>query len=270
MVKTFVLADEALNNYGFWLPMSGADLKQFERNPIMLWMHHRSWRGTKDEILPIGTWANIRIEDGKLLADAVFDQEDDFALAIESKVEAGVIRMASLGLQVLATSTEPKWIKPGQTSETPTKWRVREASIVDIGANNNACALVLYEGDEMINLADPSIPCPIPLLQLSGINNNSNQSSMKKILSFLNLADTAQEDEVLIKIQEQAQELVRLKAENTRLAGDLKNLEDASKQLKEQEITGMLDAATTDGRIDAKTAKCGSSFSTKILLTPKR
>ena len=252
MAKTFVLADEAVNNYGFWLPMDGADLKQFKRNPIMLWMHKRAWRGTKDEILPLGYWENIRIEDGKLLADAVFDQDDDFALAIESKVEAGVIRMASLGLQVLATSTEPKWIKPGQTSETPTKWRVREASIVDIGANNNACALVLYEGDEMINLADPSIPCPIPLLQLSGINNNSNQSSMKKLISFFNLADTASEDEVLAVIQVQARELATLKEENPRLAAQVLSLEDARRQTKERDIATLLDAATQDGRIEAK------------------
>lgn len=251
MAKTFVLADEALNNYGFWLPMSGADLKQFERNPIMLWMHHRSWRGTKDEILPIGTWDNIRIEEGKLLADAVFDQEDEFAVVIENKVDAGIIKMASLGLQILTTSNESQWIKPGQTRETPIKWRVREASIVDIGANDNSVMLAIYEGEELLNMSDTAKDCPVPILQLADTDIQTNTITMKKLISFFALAAAAQEEEVLAMVQKQADDIARLTGENTTLAAQVSKYEDEHKQQVQHEITMLLDAAVQDGRIDA-------------------
>jgi len=104
-MKTFILTDESLNTYGFWLPLSGAQLDQFRRNPIMLWMHNRAWRGTKDDILPIGRWDNIRIEKGKLLADAFFDENDEFAAAIADKVENNILRMASCGIKVIERSS---------------------------------------------------------------------------------------------------------------------------------------------------------------------
>ena len=251
MAKTFVLADEALNNYGFWLPMSGADLKQFERNPIMLWMHHRSWRGTKDEILPIGTWDNIRIEEGKLLADAVFDQDDDFAAVIENKVEAGIIKMASLGLQILTTSNESQWIKPGQARETPIKWRVREASIVDIGANDNSVMLAIYEGEELLNLSDTAKDCPVPILQLADTDIQTNTITMKKLISFFALAAAAQEEEVLAMVQKQADDIARLTGENTHLATLVSKHENDRQEQKRHQTTMLLDAATQDGRIDA-------------------
>ena len=251
MVKTFVLADEALNNYGFWLPMSGADLKQFERNPIMLWMHHRSWRGTKDEILPIGTWANIRIEDGKLLADAVFDQEDEFAVVIENKVDAGIIKMASLGLQILTTSNESQWIKPGQTRETPIKWRVREASIVDIGANDNSVMLAIYEGEELLNMSDTAKDCPVPMLQLADTDIQTNTITMKKLISFFALAAAAQEEEVLAMVQKQADDIARLTGENTTLAAQVSKYETDRQERMQHQTATLLDSAIQDGRIDA-------------------
>lgn len=251
MARTFILADENLNNYGFWLPMSGADLKQFKRNPIMLWMHNRPFRGTRDEVLPIGTWENIRIENGQLLADAVFDQNDDFALQIESKVEAGIIRMASPGIHVIASSKDEKYLKPGQSRETPTKWRVREASIVDIGGSDHAMMLALYnEDDELINLSDNSQRWPLMELSEQSSINNKNQP-MKKLISFFKLADTAQEDEILLKAEEQAQELVKLQGEKTELETKVKTLEDARATEQKQHIANLLDAAVKDGRIDA-------------------
>src|ERR1035437_2291091 len=107
-MKTFVLTDESLNCFGFWLPLSGAILDQFEKNPLMLWMHHRPWRGTKDEVLALGTWSNIRKDKSKgaILADSSFDQNDDFAGQIESKVEGDIYRMASLGIRIVETSTD--------------------------------------------------------------------------------------------------------------------------------------------------------------------
>lgn len=193
MAKTFVLSDESLNSYGFWVMTSGIVLTQFKKNPIMLWNHNRTWRGTTDEILPIGKWENIRVEDGKLMADAVFDQNDDFAKKIEAKVEAGIINMCSIGIDILTDSEDKAHLKPGQTRRTVLKAKLREVSICDIGANDNA--LALYDADgKIINL---SAGGEIPVKLLSTNLNNK----MKQIALVVGLSEQANEAEILTAIQ---------------------------------------------------------------------
>jgi phage head maturation protease len=102
--KTFILSDESINTQGFRVLTNGIRLDEFRKNPIMLWNHNSSWRGTKDEQLPIGRWDNIRVEGGKLLADAVLDDGDDFAKEIARKVDKGIINMCSIGFAVIEQS----------------------------------------------------------------------------------------------------------------------------------------------------------------------
>lgn len=249
-MKTFVLTDESLNSYGFWLPLSGAVLDQFRKNPIMLWMHNRAWRGTKEEVLPIGYWDNIRIEKGKLLADAIFDEGDDFATQIGDKVEAGVLRMASCGIKVIETSTDPKWLKPGQTWETPTKWSLREASIVDIGSNDNALSLVFYdEKDELINLSDN--PSAVPLKKIDTNTDTKTETSMKNLLKLMNLAETDGEDKAISAYQALADKLSAAETAKTTAEGKLAAYETADKTRRQDEMKTLLDGAIREGRIDA-------------------
>ena len=77
---TFVLHDESVNTYGFRMLTSGANLEEFKKNPVMLLNHD-------DYSLPIGRWENIRVEGGKILADAVFDEGDARAAEVKRKVE---------------------------------------------------------------------------------------------------------------------------------------------------------------------------------------
>ena len=42
MAKRIVISDESVNCYGTWVKTEGADISQYERNPVLLWMH---WRG---------------------------------------------------------------------------------------------------------------------------------------------------------------------------------------------------------------------------------
>jgi hypothetical protein len=238
--KTFVLADESLNSYGFWLKMDGADIEQFQRNPIMLWMHSRSWRGTRDEVLPIGTWENIRIEDGKLLADAVIDTEDEFAAALAKKVEKGIIRMASVGITVVETSSAPENLKPGQTRETVTKWKVREASLVDMGANDNAISLAFYDTDgNPIELNAGKGDCPVNLVQTPKPNY-----SMKEISKLLNLSEGADESTV-------ANEVQKLLDRNAKLEQQLNQIAERDKKLRIEHSAKLIDEAIRDGRINA-------------------
>jgi hypothetical protein len=231
--KTFILSDESLNAYGFWVSTEGIDTAQFERNPVMLWGHHRTWRGTDDEILPIGRWENVRKENGKLLADAVFDENDPFAKRIADKVEGNFLRMTSIGMVVVDTSADPVNMKPGQTREAIVKCRLREASIVDIGANDNA--LVLYDlNGELVNLSASSGDMPVQLLEPNG--NFATQplihNSMKILALALGLKEDATEAEILQKMND-------LKAEAA-IAATLRTELDG---LRATQITALVDAA---------------------------
>lgn len=53
---TFVVSDESPNSYGFVVLTEGIDTAQFERNPVMLYMHERS--------RVVGRWENIRKRGG--------------------------------------------------------------------------------------------------------------------------------------------------------------------------------------------------------------
>lgn len=250
MAKTFVLHDENLNNQGFWMLTSGADLKQFKKNPIMLWNHNRSWRDTEDQVLPIGHWENIRIEGDKILAEPVFDA-DEFSQKIAAKVESGTIRMASMGVEPIELSSDAKYIKPGQRYETVLKWKAKEASLVDIGANDNALALYDKKG-MLIELSDGS---KNGLLKELTINKNK----MKEVIEFLKLSDEATVQDVIAAIKPLQEEAVQLRAEVKKEQDEKKELQDkldaielAEKTKKREAFDKELADCFKDGRLSEK------------------
>jgi len=267
--KSFVLTDESLNSSGFWILTKGGDLKQFKKNPVMLWSHMRVWKGTEDEVLPIGRWENVRIsDDGALIADAVFDENDPFAVKIKNKVENGFLKAASVGIRVIETSSDTKYKKHGQTRETITKWKLVEASICDIGRNENA--LVFYdENDNVLELSgDSEVNCPIKKLTIDngqltmkeestettgstevdkneGVKDTNiiNILKMEKLTKLLNLADGSQEQEIVASVQAIIGERDALKAEK-----DARNAQLAAERQTEAET--LTDAAIRDGRVN--------------------
>jgi hypothetical protein len=251
MAKTFVLSDENVNEFGFWLPTAGCDMSQFKRNPIMLWMHNRAYMGREDEVLPLGHWENIRIEGSQILADAIFDQDDEFAQKIESKVESNTLRMASVGIKPIVMSNDPKDLKPGQTYETPIKWKLREASIADIGANDNALAL-FDENDKLVILSSGN---NVPLKKLSEQKPNI---PMKNIFKFLGLADNAPEAEVETKVQNLvdtnktlSDKITALELEKTTLTTKLADIDKQKIEKQKADSILLVDSAVKDGRIEA-------------------
>lgn len=134
----FVLSDESLNEYGYRILTSGIDVADFERNPVMLYAH-----GTDPEsrFIPIGRWENIRVENRRLLATAVFDNEDEFAQKIKSKIEQGILNACSIGFDILETSSDEDLIVLGQTRPTVVRSRIFEASVVPLPGNKNALKL---------------------------------------------------------------------------------------------------------------------------------
>lgn len=219
MAKSFIIIDESrVNSYGFRTMIDGIDLKQYKRNPILLWMHIRAYRGTKDEILPLGRVENLRIEGEergkrKLLGDFVFDEKDEFAKQIAQKVEDGFIRMASAGLDPLEWSDAIELKLPGQTRLTLTKSRLFEVSVVDIGSDDGA--LALWKDGKLVTLSAGGDNKEIPIF-----NNNEKTEDMKAIALKLGLPETASEQDILNKISV----CLSLQTENQTLKSELEQI----------------------------------------------
>ncbi len=221
-MKEVIISTEAVNSFGSRVLTSGIDLSQYERNPVLLWMHRRSW---EPGAMPIGRIENLRKEDGKLIGTPVFDQNDDFARQIESKWENGFLRMASAALEPIETTPDPALVLPGQTRETVTRSKLVEVSIVDIGGNDEALQLYGEEG-KLLKLAASEDYPGLPLLQLKKDtapepedrpgdgeeNNNPNNNITKmneKQLELLGLPKDATEQQATAAL-----ELMKQRADN--------------------------------------------------------
>lgn len=129
--KTFVLCDSSrINSYGFKTDLNGMDTERFKANPVMLYRHN-----TEDVI---GRWQNLRIDDGKLMADAEFDNEDDVASKVEGKVGRGFLNGCSIGICI-------KSMKHTEVCDIATETELLEASICAIPSD--AGAVSLYDKD---------------------------------------------------------------------------------------------------------------------------
>ena len=208
-MKEAAISTEALNSYGGRVLTAGIELSQFERNPVLLWMHRRGW---EKGAMPIGRIENIRTEGDKLIGTPVFDQNDEFAKQIESKWENGFLRMLSAGLEIIETSADPSLLLPGQTRETVTRSKLVEVSIVDIGSNDEA--IQLYEDGKFLRLTSGEENLRLPLLkkeetpeaqEQEGAENNNkpnnNSKMIKEQLSLLGLPENATEEQATAALQ---------------------------------------------------------------------
>lgn len=130
-MTTFILSDTSkTNSHGFRIAMEGMDTSRFRENPVMLYRHN------DDDV--IGRWHNLRVDDGRLLADAEFDQDDELAAKVAGKVERGFIKSCSMGIRIKdMQETADGWIA--------TKSELMEASVCSIPSD--AGAVTLYDID---------------------------------------------------------------------------------------------------------------------------
>lgn len=205
-MKRLRITNERLNGYGFRVLTSGGNLEQYQRNPVLLYMHERG--------KVIGIMKDLKVENGEITAEPVFDEATELSRQCKKQYEIGSLRMASIGLDPIETSDAPDMLVEGQTRPTVTKWKLVEVSLVDIGANDDA--IVLKSDGTRIELEKDG-NCLLPLL-----SNKPNNKTMdlKAIALKLGLAETADESAVLSKIadlQKDAGAAVTLRQENDTL-----------------------------------------------------
>lgn len=244
MAKEVIISTSGLNCYGGRVLTSGIDLTQFQKNPLLLWMHRRSF---DRDAMPIGRIDNLRTDGDRLIGTPVFDQNDEFAKKIESKWENGFLRMASAGIEIIETSDAPEYLLQGQTRRTITRCRLEEVSIVDMGGNDEALQLYDRSG-KVLKLAAGEDNDALPLLApekkddpsgtaSDGKDNNqtnkSTQSMNKEILQLLGLSETATEQEAVGALR-----LLKEKA-------------DKVETLQLASITAVVDGAIAEKRITA-------------------
>ncbi|MGN0206322.1 MAG: HK97 family phage prohead protease [Muribaculaceae bacterium] len=214
MPKEAVISTPRLNSYGARVLTEGIDLEQYQKNPVLLYMHRR---GRKED-MPIGIMENLRVEGDTLYGTPKFDDDTEDERNINKKWERGTLRMLSAGLDILEWSEEPSLLVAGQTRPTITKSKLIEVSVVDIGANDDALQVGLYHEGKLLTLAAGEENAHLPLLTVSAQEenkeqtpNNNQQKKMEKILLKLGLAPNATEDEAVAaigKLQEEKSAMV--------------------------------------------------------------
>lgn len=212
--KTFVLSDESINTYGFWIPVSGIDLSGVQKN-CPLYYEHRTWE------LPCGHVENIRLKDKQVLGDIVIEGGNDIEKEYIRKIENGDIKGCSFGFDPIEWSEDPEMLKQGQTRATLSKCCPYELSLAPLPGNKNA--LALRNQNDMITLSADKKYDFIPDL--------NTPINMKKVAILLGMAETATEDQIcegIKALQQKSTDAVALqKLVEETIGGDLPEKEKA-------------------------------------------
>lgn len=190
MGKRVRISNESLNAYGTRILTGGLDVSQFERNPVLLYMHQRG--------LVIGYVKDLKKENGEVTGELEFDEATPESIRVKKQFEFGSLKMVSAGIDVLELSEDPEVLVVGQTRPTITRSKLFEVSVVDVGANDDA--LVLTREGATLELAKDGSN-PLPLLNINPINQ-TKQMDLKEMALLLGLDANADEATVKAKIEE--------------------------------------------------------------------
>lgn len=229
MGKRVRISNDSLNSYGFRVLTSGMDVTQYNRNPVLLYMHERG--------NVVGYVKDLKVENNEVTGELMFDCASELSQRCKKQFEFGSLRMVSAGLDILETSEDASVLVQGQTRPTITKSKLFEVSVADVGANDDA--LVLHKDGKRITLGRDG-DCPLPLL-----NNNNKQKTEemenKTIALKLGLPETATEVEISAKIAE----LNAVKEKNASLMQEKEKLTLTS-------ITNLVVQAIAEKRLEEK------------------
>lgn len=227
MGKRVRITNDSLNSYGFRVLTSGLDVAQYNRNPVLLYMHERG--------NVVGYVKDLKVENNEVTGELMFDCASELSQRCEKQFEFGSLRMVSAGLDILETSEDKNLLVAGQTRPTITKSKLFEVSVADVGANDDA--LVLHKDGKQITLGRDG-NCPLPLL--NNINKQKTEEMENKTIALnLGLPETATEAEISAKIAE----LKAVKEQNASLLQE-------KEELTLARINSLVEQAIADKRIE--------------------
>ena len=241
MGKRVRLTDDSLNSHGSRVLTSGVNVAQYERNPVLLYMHERG--------KVIGYMKDIEVKDGEITGEPVFDCATELSKQCKKQWEVGSLRMVSIGIDVLELSEKPEHLVAGQTAPTITKSKIFETSIVDIGANDNA--IVMRHNGKQITLGRDS-ENPLPMLS-NKPQKTEPKMELKTLALKLGLPETA--DEATVNA-----EIAKLKASKD----DTEKVRKENEALKLAQITDAVDAAIAEKKIPADKKQHFIDIGTKL------
>ena len=135
----FTASTADMDRDGEVIDVSGWDLKNFKKNPVIMFAHDY-------RTLPIGRATKIGVREGKLVNNVEFPPEGtyEFADIVERLVGAGFLKTESVGFM------PKKWEDGDGGEKTPrrtyTKQELLEISIVPVPSNPNALMNAVKEG----------------------------------------------------------------------------------------------------------------------------
>lgn len=238
MGKRVRISNESVNSYGFRVLTSGMEVEQYQRNPVLLYMHERGQ--------VIGYMKDVQVKDGEVTGEPVFDEATELSKRCKKQFDFGSLKMVSAGLEIYETSDDQAQLAKDQKRPTVTRCRLYEVSLVDIGSNDDA--IVLKMGSQTANLAQGD-ECPIPLItnhsslitnELSNPNNESGMITLKDVALMVGLQETATEAEVRDRMK-------LMLDEHNRLADTEKRLNELSKA----RVVALVDRGIKERRIEA-------------------
>lgn len=225
--KRVRISNESLNSYGTRVLTAGMNVDQYNRNPVLLYMHQRGQ--------VIGYVKDLRVEGDEVTGELVFDEATELSQRCKKQYEFGSLKMVSVGIDILELSEDPKLLVQGQTSPTISRSKLFEVSLVDIGANDDA--IVLQKDGKRIELGkDGGVELPL----LHNINNNQKTKTMdqEKLALQLGLPKDADEATIIAK-------LTKLQADNA----EAETLRQERDTLRAARIETLVNAAIAEKKI---------------------
>lgn len=224
--KRVRISNESLNSYGTRVLTSGMNVEQYNRNPVLLYMHERGQ--------VIGYVKDLKVEGEEVTGELMFDEATELSQRCKKQWEFGSLKMVSVGIDILELSEDPKHLVQGQTSPTISKSKLFEVSLVDIGANDDA--LVLQKDGLRIGLAKDG-GLELPLLHINNNNNTQKTKTMDQEKLALELGLPKDADEASINAA-----LAKLKADGA----EAESLRHERDTLRAARIETLVNAAIAD------------------------
>ena len=164
--KRVRISNESVNCYGTRILTPGIDLAQYQRNPVLLYMHERG--------KVVGMVKDLKVEGQDVTGELVFDEATELSKQLKKQWEFGSVKMVSANFQILEMSDDKQLLAEGQKRPTVTKSKLIEVSVVDIGGNDDAIVLT-HEGKTIsLSAGQDSIDGVLPLL------DNVSKTPLKK------------------------------------------------------------------------------------------